>query len=121
MIKNNDEKDEYKAMMKGMISQLEKRNIKVIQASLEGYEQPEIIEKRKPDIIGIDNDGKRIIVDVEADKTKEMMDIKERFIEFSQADGEFWIEVPESYSKKLLEKVKEWRVPVDKWFVGQGL
>ena len=118
---NKNEKRLYAAMMQGMIEQLEKRNIKVIQACLDGYEQPVVIDKKKPDIIGINEDGNRIIVVVEDGKTGDREYIKERFIEFSKADGEFWVEVSESHSKELLDKVKEWRTPVNNWFVCQGI
>jgi len=109
-----DEEKLYHAMLKGMIKQLKEKNIEVIQADLEGYKQPEIIEKNKPDILGMNKDGKPIIIKVVTETTI-------KFKEFSKVDGEFWVEVPESSSKEIAEKIKEWKTPVNKWFVGRDI
>jgi hypothetical protein len=65
MLGKKDEERLYHAMLKGMIKQLEQKNIEIIQADLEGYKQPEIIEKNSPDIVGKNKEGKPIIVTVE--------------------------------------------------------
>lgn len=116
-----DEEKLYYAMLKGMIKQLKEKNIEIIQADLEGYKQPEIIEKNKPDILGMNKDGKPIIIKVVTETTINSDETREIFKEFSKVDGEFWVEVPESSSKEIAEKIKEWKTPVNKWFVGRDI
>jgi hypothetical protein len=116
-----DEEKLYHAMLKGMIKQLEQKNIEIIQADLEGYKQPEVIEKNRPDIVGKNKEGKPVIVKVETGTTINSEKTKEKFKEFSQADGEFGVEVPESHSKEIAEKTKEWKTPIDKWFVARDI
>jgi hypothetical protein len=116
-----DEEKLYHAMLKGMIKQLEQKNIEIMQADLEGYKQPEVIEKNRPDIVGKKKEGKPVIVKVETGTTINSEKTKEKFKEFSQADGEFWVEVPESRSKEIAEKTKEWKTPIDKWFIGRDI
>jgi hypothetical protein len=116
-----DEEKLYHAMLKGMIKQLEQKNIEIIQADLEGYKQPEFIEKNRPDIIGKNKEGKTVIVKIETGTTINSEKTKEKFKEFSQTDGEFWVEVPESRSREIAEKIKEWKISIDKWFIGQDI
>jgi hypothetical protein len=111
---NKNEKKLYAAMMQGMIKQLEQKNIEIIQAALEGYKKPEIIEKNRPDIVGLNKDGKPVIIMVVTDKTIDSEKTKEKFKEFSKVDGEFWVEVHESSSKKIAQIIKEWNTPIDK-------
>jgi hypothetical protein len=113
MVGNKNEEKIHAAMMHGMIKQLEELDVKIIEADLEGYKKPEIIEKKKPDIIGKDKNGTKIIIAVETGPDID----KEKYEEFSQAEGEFWVEVPESYSKEFGEKIKKWGIPINKWFV----
>jgi len=121
MVENKNEENTHAAMINGMIKQMEELNVEVIQADLKGYKQPEIIEKNRPDILGKNQEGKQVIVKIETGTTINSEKTKEKFKEFSQADGEFWVEVPESRSKEIAEKIKEWGTPIDKWFVGQGI
>jgi hypothetical protein len=111
----------YKAMLKGMIKQLEQKNIEIVQADLEGYKKPDIIEKNKPDIVGINKDGKPVNIKVVTGNIKNSKKTKETFKELSEADGEFWVEVPESCSKENAERIKQWKTPIDKWFVGRDI
>jgi hypothetical protein len=116
-----DEEKLYHAMLKGMIKQLKQKNIEIIQANIEGYKQPEIIENNRPDIVGKNKEGKSVIVKVETGATINSEKTKEKFIEFSHAGREFWVEVPESRSKEIAEKIKEWKTPIDKWFIAQDI
>jgi hypothetical protein len=117
MAENKNEENMHTLMMHGMIKQLEELDVEVIEADLEGYRQPKGIEKKKPDIIGKNKNGTKIIIAVETDQNID----KEKYEEFSQAEGEFWVEVPESRSKEFGEKIKEWGIPINKWFVGKDV
>jgi hypothetical protein len=121
MGEKKEEEKLYNAMLKGMIKQLEQKNIEIVQADLEGYDKPDIIEKNKPDILGINKDGKPVIIKVLTGSINNSKKTKETFKEFSEADGEFWVEVPESCSKENAEKIKQWKTPIDKWFVGRDI
>ncbi len=117
MVENKNEENLHTLMIHGMIKQLEELNVEVIEANLKGYKQPNVIEKKKPDIIGKNSIGTKIIIEVETDQDID----KEKYEEFSQAEGEFWVEVPESRSKEFGEKIKKWGISINKLFVGKGV
>ena len=116
MVRNEEEENLHTNMLKSMIEKLKEKNIVVIQADLEGYDKPDEISGKIPDIVGEKENKTRIIIEVETCGTIDIEHTKEQFESFSSADGEFWVDVPKSCIDALKAKSEEWETPVDSWW-----
>jgi len=120
MGRTGKDKDLHDSMVKAMIKALKHKEIEVLKADVEGYERPDEIDGYIPDVVGKKESGTIVVVEVETCESVNSDHTKEQFKAFSNADGEFWVDVPESCLEKLKKNVKAWKVIVNKWYYRKG-
>lgn len=120
MERKGKDKDLHDDMVNGMIKKLNEKGVTVLQADINGYDKPDEINGCIPDIVGIKKDKTKVVVEVETCESVDIDHTQKQFKAFSSADGEFWVDCPESCLGELKRNAKSWGVTVDHWYKREG-
>ncbi len=106
--------NEHQEIVKGLINHLKKKNLTIICAAYEDYDECEKKGRHEPDVIAKDSSGLHYIGEAETCDSLDDTDTEEQFKDFSnrqmvdsKKDVPFYIGIPKSCKQELLAKLKE--------------
>lgn len=92
--------------------------VRAIQADLKNFpDKPDRVGRHQPNIVGIDRNENKIIIEVETCKTVSIEHTRKQFKDFSRANGLFWVSVPNECELQLRRNTRLWNTPVDNWII----
>jgi len=97
--------DIHKKLLKRVIERVDK----VISADITGYSNPDPIDGKIPDVVGI-IDGDEVIIEIETCETIDTEHTKEQYNAFSKVGKIFRVYTPKECSQKASSNAKNWGI-----------
>jgi len=119
--RGNTKDSSHDEMVKSAISWYEGNGYQIEAADLKGYDQPEKISGKIPDIIAISKNEEVVVVEVETCGNLSHSRTKEQWEAFSaKPDSFFHVIVPGTCLKEAQNLATEWKIYVDKFLYDES-